>query len=202
MGGLVRCFLGVAALLNGQVVNVADVARECSVARPTVQRYFDVLVDTLVGHWLPACQPRVKVRERTHPKFFLFDCGVARAAAGRLRAPLHDSERGPALETWMFHEIRAHLAHSGVGGELSYYRTPAGVEVDFVWTAPRRAVGIEVKATRRWRRQDGDALRDLHARRVIRRAVAVYDGEHAQQDGPVTVLPVLEFLRELPELLA
>jgi predicted AAA+ superfamily ATPase len=193
-------FLGVAALLNGQVVNVANIARESAVARPTVQRYFDVLVDTLVGHWLPAWQPRLKVRERAHPKFYLFDCGVVRAAAGRLRQPLHDSERGAALETWMLHEIRAHLAHAGAGGELAYYRTPAGVEVDFVWTAPGRAVGVEVKAARRWRREDGNALRELHERRVIQTAVAVYGGEHAQQDGPVTVLPAVEFVRRLPEL--
>ena len=194
-------FLGVAALLNGQVVNVSNIARESSVARPTVQRYFDVLVDTLIGQWLPAWQPRLKVRERAHPKFYLFDCGVVRAAAGRLREPLHDSERGAALETWMLHEIRAHLANTGVGGALSYYRTSAGVEVDFAWTAPRRAVGIEVKAARRWRRDDGNALRELHERRVIHTAVAVYGGEHAQQDGPVTVLPVPEFLRRLPDLI-
>jgi len=193
-------FLGVAALLNGQIVNVANIARESAVARQTVQRYFDVLVDTLVGQWLPAWQPRLKVRERANPKFYLFDCGVARAAAGRLRDPLHDSERGAALETWMLHEIRAHLAHAGAGGELAYYRTPSGVEVDFVWSAPRRSVGIEVKSTRRWRREDGNALRELLEHRVIQKAVAVYGGDHAQQDGPVTVLPVVEFLRRLPDL--
>jgi predicted AAA+ superfamily ATPase len=195
-------FLGVAGLLNGQIVNVANIAREAAVPRPTVQRYFDVLVDTLIGRWLPAWQPRLKVRERAHPKFYLFDCGVVRAAAGRLRAPLHDSERGAALETWMLHEIRAHLAHAGLGGELAYYRTPAGVEVDFVWTGGRRAVGIEVKAVRRWRSEDGAALRDLHARGVIQVAAAVYGGEHAQKDGPVTVLPIVEFLQRLPDLLA
>jgi predicted AAA+ superfamily ATPase len=127
---------------------------------------------------------------------------VVRAAAGRLREPLHDSERGTALETWMLHEIRAHLAYSGAGGELTYYRTPAGVEVDFVWTAPGLAVGIEIKAARRWRTDDGNALRELHEHGVIQKAVAVYGGEHAQQDGSVTVLPVLEFLRCLPELFA
>lgn len=193
--------LGVAALMNGQIVNVANIARESAVPRPTVQRYFDVLVDTLVGYWLPAWQPRLKVRERAHPKFYLFDCGVVRAAAGRLRAPLHDSERGGALETWMLHEIRAHLAHAAAGGELAYYRTPAGVEVDFVWTGPERAVAIEVKANQRWRPADGAALRDLHARRVIQAAVAVYGGERRQRDGPIVVLPVHEFLHRLPDLL-
>jgi predicted AAA+ superfamily ATPase len=195
-------FLRVAALMNGQIVNVANIAREASVPRPTVQRYFDVLVDTLIGCWLPAWQPRAKVREVAHPKFYLFDCGVARAASGRVRAPLHDSERGPALETWVLHELRAHIAQSASGGELTYYRTPAGVEVDFIWNGPETVVGIEVKAASRWRRGDGAALRDLHERGVIRKAVGVYTGEYAQRDGPVRVLPVAEFLDALPRLLA
>lgn len=191
-------FLRVAALMNGQVVNVANISRESAVPRPTVQRYFDVLIDTLIGAWLPSWQPRVKVREVAHPKFYLFDPGVARAAAGLLRAPLHDSERGPALETWILHELRAHLAHRDLGGDLAYYRTPAGSEVDFVWTGSGHAVGIEVKAATRWRPADGRGLRDLHQRGVIRHAFGVYRGTHAQKDGPILVLPVREFLDRLP----
>ncbi len=57
-----------------------------------------------------------------------------------------------------------------------------------------------MKAARRWRREDGNALRELRERRVIQHAVGVYGGAHAQQDGPVTVLPVVEFLRRLPDL--
>lgn len=193
-------FLRVAALMNGQVVNVSNIARESAVPRPTVQRYFDVLADTLIGHWLPAWQPRAKVRESAHPKFYLFDCGVARAAAGRLRAPVHESERGPALETWVLHELRAHLAYADVGGDLAYYRTPSGVEVDFIWTGPEHAVGIEVKASAHWRRADGAALADLHARKVIRKAFAVYGGEHPLRDGPVHVLPIEDFLGRLADI--
>jgi predicted AAA+ superfamily ATPase len=193
-------FLRVAALMNGQVVNVSNIARESAVPRPTVQRYFDVLADTLIGHWLPAWQPRAKVRESAHPKFYLFDCGVARAAAGRLRAPVHESERGPALETWVLHELRAHLAYADVGGDLAYYRTPSGVEVDFIWTGPEHAVGIEVKASAHWRRADGAALADLHAHKVIRKAFAVYGGEHPLRDGPVHVLPIEDFLGRLPDI--
>jgi predicted AAA+ superfamily ATPase len=194
-------FLRIAGLMNGQVVNVSNIARDSAVPRPTVQRYFDVLADTLIGSWLPAWQPRVKVREVAHPKFYLFDCGVVRAVAGRLRAPLHESDRGPALETWVLHELRACMAYAGVGGNLAYYRTPAGVEVDFIWTGPDHAVGIEVKASGRWRRADGAALADLHARKVIRKAIAVYDGDHPLQDGPVRVVPLREFLEDLPRIL-
>ena len=60
-------FLEVAAVSNGQVVNVAGVARDAGVARPTVARYFDVLVDTLIGSWLPAWRPRARIKGVQHP---------------------------------------------------------------------------------------------------------------------------------------
>jgi hypothetical protein len=69
-------FLGVAGQLNGQVVNGHNIAREAAVPRTTVESYFSILTDTLVGHFLPAWRPGVKVREATHPKFHWFDPGV------------------------------------------------------------------------------------------------------------------------------
>ncbi|RME21447.1 MAG: ATP-binding protein, partial [Deltaproteobacteria bacterium] len=75
MGSFDR-FLQVAAIMNGQVVNAAGISRDAGVARQTVQRFFTVLVDTLVGTWLPAWNPRLKVKEVSKPKFYFFDPGV------------------------------------------------------------------------------------------------------------------------------
>ncbi|MGH7856386.1 MAG: DUF4143 domain-containing protein, partial [Candidatus Binatia bacterium] len=191
-------FLEVASLANGQVTNVAALARDAAVARPTVQGYFEVLVDTLVGTWLPAWRPRAKVKEVEHPKFYFFDTGVVRALSGRLREPLTDSERGPLLETYLLHELRAWINRSGCGGELSYWRTPSGSEVDFIWSrGGTRTVGIEAKAARRWRSGDGAALAGLAAQGKVRRAFAVYRGSETLRDGPVEVLPVRRFLERL-----
>jgi predicted AAA+ superfamily ATPase len=190
-------FLEVAALANGQVTNVASLARDSGVARPTVQGYFDVLVDTLIGAWLPAWRPRAKVKEAAHPKFYLFDCGVVRALSGRLREPLDGAERGTLLETLIFHELRAHVSYSSCGGTLSYYRTPHGTEVDFIWTRGRHRIGIEVKASPRWRTEYGSALRELREGKVLTACHAVYLGDTPQQDGAVRVLPLPAFLRDL-----
>ena len=190
-------FLEVAALANAQVTNVASLARDAGVARPTVQGYFEVLTDTLIGAWLPAWRPRARVKETSHPKFYLFDCGVARALAGRLREPLEAAERGTLLETLVFHELRAQIAYAGLGGSLSYYRTPAGTEVDFVGSRGSRAVGIEVKASGRWRPEFGRALAELHGAGVLSDCVGVYLGERPLQAGPARVLPLQAFAREL-----
>ena len=190
-------FLDVAALANGQATSVASIARDAAVARPTVQGYFDVLVDTLVGVWLPAWRPRAKVKEVAHPKFYFFDPGVARGLARRLREPLDSAERGPLLETWVLHELRAFINASGCGGQLAYWRTPAGTEVDFIWTRGRHAVGIEVKANREWRAIFGSPLKQLLASRTIRRGIGVYTGSRRLRDGDLDVLIAAEFAREL-----
>lgn len=176
-------FLEVAALANGQVTNVASLARDSAVARPTVQGYFEILVDTLIGAWLPAWRPRAKVKETSHPKFYLFDCGVVRALSRRLREPLDSAERGHLLETLIFHELRAWIAYSGGGGELSYYRTPAGVEVDFVWSRGKHRIGIEVKAARQWRLEYGRALAELRAAGVLTACHGIHPGHHGRDDS-------------------
>jgi predicted AAA+ superfamily ATPase len=190
-------FLEVAALANAQVTNVASLARDAAVARPTVQGYFEVLTDTLIGAWLPAWRPRAKVKEAGHPKFYLFDCGVARALGGRLREPLDATERGALLETLVFHELRAQIGYGGLGGSLAYYRTPSGTEVDFVWSRGRRAVGIEVKGSPRWRPEFSRALGELHRLGILSECFGIYLGERPLQDGPVRVLPLHSFARDL-----
>jgi predicted AAA+ superfamily ATPase len=190
-------FLQLSALMNGQVTNVAGIARDSAVARPTVQGYFETLVDTLIAFWLPAWQRRAKVKEVASPKFYLFDPGVARALAGRLREPLEGMERGFLLETWILHELRAAMALHNLGGELRYWGTPSRSEVDFVWTRARRATGIEVKASVQWRGGFGGSLKSLIGAGVLQSAIGVYTGGRELKDGPVRVLPLKTFLKEL-----
>lgn len=192
-------FLEVAALANGQVTNTAALARDAAVARPTIQGYFEVLTDTMLGHWLPAWRPGARVKEVQHPKFYLFDTGIVRALSHRLREPLDAAERGTLLETYIFHELRAQIAYSDCGGELSYFRTPSGTEIDFVWRRGTHTVAIEVKASERWRSEFYRPLVDLHDQGVIGAAWGVYLGKEVLHSGPVKILPLQAFLRELTE---
>ena len=139
------------------------------------------------------------MKEVSYPKFFFFDPGVVRALSGRLREPLHESERGPLLETYVMGELRAWLNVAGAGGQLAYWRTPSGSEVDFLWSRGGRAVGIEVKASTRWRTGDGRALHEMVASRVVRRGFGVYLGEVALRDDRIEVLPLRAFLDRLYE---
>ena len=199
-------FLAVAGQFNGQMVNVQNISREASVARSTVDTYFAILADTLVGHFLPAWRPGLKVREAAQPKFYWFDPGVARAAAGLLRDPADRQWQGLALETLVYHELRVYNEISGKHRSVSYYRTPAGVEVDFVVeTSGRRqsksphAVAIEIKRAERWDRSWDKALRGLAdtAGVEVERMIGIYCGPRRYDFDGVTVLPVAEFVKEL-----
>lgn len=190
-------FLEVASLMNGQVTNLNAIARDAGVARATVGNYFEVLVDTLLAAWLPAWRPHARVKETGHPKFYLFDCGVARALTRRQAEPLSPEERGPLLETWVFHELRAFAHDAGLPGALSYWRTPSGVEVDFIWEGSRRRVGIEVKATPRWRPEFLAGLAALESAQKLDAQFVVTLGPKAMKFGKVWALPVKEFLNQL-----
>jgi predicted AAA+ superfamily ATPase len=199
-------FLNVAGQLNGQTVHGQNIAREAALPRSTVDTYFSILIDTLLGHFLPAWRPGFKVRETAHPKFYWFDPGVARAAAGMVREPVDRLWQGIALETLIFHELRVYNEISRKKRPLSYYRTAFGVEIDFIIEsrkrhggAPAHLVAIEVKRSDKWNRSWEFGLRDLAVQAGVKvdRLVAVYTGPRAYQFDSLDVLPVSEFLQNL-----
>jgi len=192
-------FLKIAALMNGQMVNVAGIARDAGVARTTVQHYFDTLVDTLVGIWVPAWRPRAKVREATRSKFYFFDTGVVRTLVNRVREPLTDFEKGPLLETLILHEMRSAMMYLGLGGEIAFWRTPAGVEIDFIWTRGDTSIAIKVKSATTWHRKYSSVLHRALTEKMVTRAYGVYLGDKAMSDGEVRIFPLQEFLKHLWE---
>ena len=199
-------FLAIAGQLNAQVVNGQNMAREAAVPRSTVDTYFSILIDTLLGHFLPAWRPGIKVREMAHPKFYWFDPGVARAAAGLLRDPADRAWLGTALETLIYHELRVYNEVSRKLRAITYYRTPAGVEIDFLVETrkrssggPSRVVAVEVKLSEKWDRSWEKPLRGLAAQEGIsvERMYGVYTGSRTYRQDNLTVLPAVEFLKEL-----
>ena len=190
-------FLEVAALMNGQVLNVAGIARDAAVARPTVQGYFATLVDTLIGCWLPAWRKRAKVKEVASPKFYFFDRRGARlggacaraSRARRARIPARNpgAERtagGPGVPEPR--RATALLAHA--------VRQRGRLRLD----ARTRAVGIEVERLRPSRRRDhGAALKALVEGREITSGPWCLHGSRELKDGPLRVWPVRRFLETL-----
>lgn len=199
-------FLNIAGQLSGQMVNGQNVAREAGVPRSSVDNYFSILEDTLIGHFLPAYRPGVKVREQTHPKFYWFDPGVARAAAGLLFDPVDRIWKGSGLETLILHELKVYNQTRGKHRGIYFYRTGSGVEIDFVIETKKRQqstlphiVCLEIKLSEKWDRRWEKPMRSLneHNGIYVDRMIGVYTGTRTYHNDGVDVLPVTEFLEQL-----
>jgi predicted AAA+ superfamily ATPase len=152
-------FLRLAATESGRQVNVTRLSQESGVPASTVKSYYQVLVDTFVGHWMTVYRGRTRKRLLTTPRFYLLDVGVRNAAAEAVtRGRVPDELGGGLLEQLVAQELIARAAYAGRGHRASFWRTTYGVEVDFVWEAPREDVPIEVKWTNRPRPVDARHL--------------------------------------------
>lgn len=189
-------FIECASRLNAQVVNVSSLSRDAGVQRTTVQGYFEILQDTLLGSFLEGWRGHARVKEQSHPKFYFFDSGVTRALANRLDEPVVDATRGALFETQVLHELRAHASYAKLRGKFFYWRTPSGTEVDFVWQHGDDLTILEVKSAARWRREDSKGLKAfLEGKKA--RAFGVYRGRDRLVADGIEVLPVESFLEQL-----
>ncbi|MXW48387.1 MAG: ATP-binding protein [Gammaproteobacteria bacterium] len=194
-------FLPIAALYHGQVVNVSGIARECGVARTTVQGYLDILEDTLLTFRLSAFQSRLRLRERRHPKLYWIDPGLVRAVK-KLYGPIAPEERGTLLEGWILHLLRAHAEESELFDDLYYWAPhPATrTEVDFLLRRNGDFIAIEVKSQPRYHTSMLPGLRAVAELPRIVRRLLVYGGKRSfrTQDG-IDVLSIDLLQQELVE---
>jgi predicted AAA+ superfamily ATPase len=196
----------VAGQINGSILNYEGVGRDAQVPRKSVESYFEILIDTLVGHRLPAYEPGAKVREVAKPKFYWFDPGVARAAARRLDEGLDELSRGAAMETLVYAQLRAWERRNGTDRTIGYYRTGAGPEIDFIVELERKTMHrkakvacIEVKSSSRWDPKWERPMRELAATGAVTasRLIGVYGGETRLERNGVRVLPYRDFVTAL-----
>lgn len=190
-------FLEIAAICSAQPVNLSNIARDAGISRDSVRNYFELLEDTLIGHWLPAFRNRVKVKEVAAPKFYFFDSGVLNAAAGYFSDVAPSDWVGVLMETWLFHEIRAYQSLYRIKGNLSYWRTPSGSEVDFVWKYGDSIVLLEIKAAKKFHKKFLTGIKSFKEEKKVKDAYIVYCGEEALLIDDIRVIPVTKFLKLL-----
>ncbi|MDE0416638.1 MAG: DUF4143 domain-containing protein, partial [bacterium] len=173
-------FLPVAALCHGEVINVSGLARDCGVARTTVEDYLDILEDTLVVFRLPGFQPRLRVRERRHPKLYWADPGLVRAVK-KVHGPIAPEECGALLEGWVLHLLRVHGEKGRLFEDLHYWAPHTGgrTEVDFLLRRASEFMAVEVKSRPRYHTGMLSGLRAVGELAGLVRRVLVYDGKRS-----------------------
>jgi uncharacterized protein len=189
-------FLEVAALMNGEIVNYTNIAQDVGVSAAAVKDYYTILVDTLLGDFVPAFLLKPKRRVIQTPKFYLFDVGVCAALTGREKVLPRSEAFGRAFEHFLWQELRAYAHYSGRRFTISYWRTSSQFEVDFV--LGKGEVAIESKSS--------DELSSHHLKGLrafgeeyprARRIVVTRETRKRITEDKIEIYPWQRFLEEL-----
>ncbi|MBM4316439.1 MAG: ATP-binding protein [Deltaproteobacteria bacterium] len=144
-----RRFLPIAAQMNTKILNYTNIAQDVGVDTTTIQSYFDILEDTLLGVRLPAYARSIRKQQRKAPKFYFFDSGVKRAAERALDVPLTPGTYGfgEAFEHLVFVELFRLAQYFKKDYEFSYLLTKDGAEIDLIVDRPGKPLClIEIKS--------------------------------------------------------
>jgi predicted AAA+ superfamily ATPase len=189
-------FLEVAAQQSGELLNFSNVAREAQLQPRTVQSYYDILVDTLIGIKLQAYSKSVRRRLRSTPKFYLFDLGVLNALDRQLRSSPDATRRGRLFEHLIVLETDRMLRYLSIDGRIFFWRTKDDQEVDLlIENRGELIAAVEIKSSSVITPQYFSGLRAFAEEHpTVPRYIVADVPESFQLQGLATVLPWREYL--------
>ena len=120
-------------------MSYSDVARDAGCSPHTIRRYLQTLEITFQAFRLNPYHPNVSKRLVKAPKVFFADTGVLQSLAqGGISS-------GALYETFVFSELLKWRTLLAEEVRLLFYRTSAGMEIDFILEGRRGLLPIEVK---------------------------------------------------------
>ena len=182
---------------HGELTNYSNIARDVGIDSKTVREYYQILVDTLLGHFVEPYSRRSNRQVITRAaKFYLFDVGVAGAMTDRRITEARGEQFGKAFEHLILMELSAHAAYTELDYPIRFWRTKSGQEVDFVLGDGE--VAIEVKGSNRIDRADLRGLKAFAEDHRPKRSLLVCteDRERLTDDG-IRIQPWRRFLEQL-----
>ena len=166
-------FLELAGITNGQLVNYSGIASDVGVDLKTVQAYFEILSDTLLGRMLEPLPAKPGSRKNlvATPKFYFCDPGIARELRGSNFREARHAE-GHLFETFIANELFAYISYRRQRIPIHFYRTHTGAEVDFVLNNGELGIEATLQGDN-IRAQDLRGMNDFLNRHPKARAIVV-----------------------------
>lgn len=193
-------FLDSVAFSNGEMVNYMNISRDCAVGVKTVENYYQILVDTLLGYFLLPYRKKIKrdIISKT-PKFYLFDVGVANYLAKRSVLDICGEAAGRSLEHFILMELIAYRGLTKKRFEINYWRSKTGLEVDFILSDGVAEIAIEVKISRAVHKEDLKGLLAFCEEHQPKQAIVVSNDPVCRQlplpnQGEIAIYPWSDFL--------
>jgi uncharacterized protein len=195
-------FLDVAASQCGELVNTSAIGRECRLAQKTVEGYYEILDDTLIGFRLEPWHKSLRKRLSTHPRFYLFDTGVTNALNRRLTAGLDPMSKGKLFEQFIICEVLRAVRYSGSEARMYYWRTSNGAEVDLVIEKHGSLIAaIEIKSFSHVSGADCTGLRAFHDDNPATPLLLICDAANRFDLSGIAVIPWKEWILNLKQWL-
>lgn len=195
-----RRFLAVAAQQNGEVINYTSIAKDVGTDVKTVQSYFQILEDTLVGFMLPAYHHSIRKQQTSNPKFYFFDIGIKRALEGSLGNQLvpHTYGYGKIFEHFVILEMLRLNDYFEKDFRFYYLRTKDHAEIDLIIERPGQATAlVEIKSATQIDERHVRTLNHFQKSFKNAQSYCLSQDKLAHKIGEVEVLHWQEGLKEL-----
>lgn len=154
-------FLKAAAARTGQLVNVAELARDADVAPNTAKKWLSILDASGLVWLLPPWHGNVTKRLVKAPKLYFLDTGLCAYLTEWSTPKTLESGAmsGQILETWVIAELLKSYLHHGLVPPFHYYRDKDKKEIDLLIVRDGTLYPLECKKTAS---PDRDDIRAFH----------------------------------------
>jgi len=132
----------------GSVVSTNELATQLQLARPTVERYIDLLEQCFVIFRLSSFSTHPRKEISKSKKIFFWDTGIRNALLNQFSTDEYRPDIGRLWENWVIAEIAKCNLLQGGACELFFWRSRHGSEVDLVVKGEDELRAFEIK----WRR--------------------------------------------------
>ena len=188
-------FLEMIALTNGEEIQYSGLSSDTGIPARTLEGYFGILDDTLLGFSVPPFLSTKKRKAITRSKYFLFDIGVVNTLAHRGRIEFKSELFGKAFEHFIALELRAWLSYNRVDAPLTYWRSTSQFEVDFILGT---IMALEIKGTDLVLEKHLKGIRALKEEGLIETFYVIsLDSEKRRTDDGIFIFPWSLFLDHL-----
>lgn len=195
-----HAFLEVSAQMNGEILNFSKIAREANTDDKSVERYYSILEDTLLGFHLMPYHHSVRKQQITSSKFYYFDTGIVRALKGNASQRIAAStyEYGKAFEHFIISEIYKLNKYYERDYKLSFLKTKDGVEIDLiVEISAKKKYCIEIKSGNVKNLNDFNAQHRLALDMAATELIVISQNKKAISDDRVHVMPWQEGIKKI-----
>ncbi len=173
-----RKFQRLAALRSGCLLNYTELARDAAVSVDTARRYLEYLRLSYQTVVLPPYHSNLTSTVIKTPKTYWLDIGLLRHLTG-----VQESVTGEIYESMVVAELVKWMKTMGRDGDLYFYRTRSGLEVDILLESPEGIIGMEIKSRRVLANKDTTGLKEIASAlgKRWRGGIIIYSGNEIKR---------------------